>query len=107
MDLEKELKEVRKSIEDDLKTADKVVESGFEAFYTYRDTSKMDTNKLLELLKSKGLTEAIEIVEVPKVDTVDDLVFAQKLTVEEVAECIIEGQQKVFNVIQTKKSEEE
>jgi hypothetical protein len=100
--LEKELKDIRKGIETGLKGNDKLIEGEYEAFYTYRDISRMDTEKLLALLKRKGYTDEIDTVEVPNQKVVDDLIYSKQLSVEEVAECIISGQSKVLNVIQTK-----
>jgi len=78
-----------------LGTNDTIEDSGFTFKYGTQNRSTMDDVKLIELLKQKGLTDAIKTIEVSDSEAVTTYLKSNQLTLEELDTC------KVPNIIDT------
>ena len=73
-------------------------ENGYKLLLTEQDRSTMNDDRLVALLKAKGLTGAIAIKEVPVAEEVEQAVFEGLITPEEFASCMDTKKATVLNV---------
>lgn len=96
--LEKKLNKVIKSAIVDA-GLEEVDVHGAQFKVTYQDRSKMNEEKLLQLLESKGLVEAIKVKKVPDADMIPDLISKGLIKETELAECIDENLVPILKLV--------
>lgn len=88
---EKELKPINKEIKDLMESINlekMETTNGFKIEIGTQNRSKVNEDKLVQLLKMKGFTDAIKTVEVPDEQIVERLVYTGELTADEYSTCI-------------------
>lgn len=90
-ELDKPYKELNKVIKTDISKdvndgeSKKVLVQNIEVNYQSQERVSINQEKLLELLKTRGLTKAIKTVEIPDATEVEQLIYDGVLTPEELA----------------------
>lgn len=91
-----------KKIMNELGTTEWTTTTGLIAKITIQNRDSFNNDALVKKLKELGLFEAIDTVEVPDMDKIEDLIYNGKLNAANIADCKITKQVETLSVKENK-----